>query len=84
MDIRVTVRQNTNPESKIAAFADVTLQLPEGRIELKSFTVFKPKDENGEYSVAPSASKGDKKFFPHYIVAGDLRDRINAAILSRL
>lgn len=84
MDIRVAVRQNVRTDSKIAAFADVTIVLDEGKIELKSFTVFKPKEPNGEFSVAPAASKGDKKFFPHYIVFGDLRDRINAAILSRL
>jgi hypothetical protein len=79
MKISVKVRASKKPEGKVAGFADVVLELPEGRIELNSLSVFKP---NGKAPwVAPPASKGEKKFFPFYRLAGELRKRIETAIL---
>lgn len=80
MTITVKVRANTKPGSKISGFADVVLELPEGKIELNSFAVFRP---NGKPAwVAPAASKGEKKFFPHYGLSGELRKHVEAAILA--
>ncbi|HXX19971.1 MAG TPA: hypothetical protein VEJ46_11265 [Candidatus Acidoferrum sp.] len=78
--IEVKLRRSAKPESKTAAFADVVLELPEGKIELHGFHVFRP---NGKPAwVAPAASKGEKKFFPHYSLGGELRKRVEAAILA--
>ena len=80
--IEVRLRRCTKPESKITAFADVVLELPEGKIALHGFHVFRP---NGKPAwVAPAASKGENKFFPHYPVGGELRKRVEAAILVEL
>jgi hypothetical protein len=80
MEVTVRLRESKKPGSKVAAFADVVFELPEGRIELNSFAVFTP---NGKPAwVAPAASKGEKKFFPHYSIGGQLRKRVDAAILA--
>lgn len=74
------LRRSTKPEGKVAAFGDVVLELPEGKIELHGFRVFRP---NGKPAwVAPAAAKGEKKFFPHYSLTGELRKRVEAAILA--
>ncbi len=80
MQISVRVRRNLKPESKVAAFADVTLQLPEGKIELNSVSVLKP---NGKPAwVAPPAAKGEKRFFPYYSLSGEIRKSIESAVLA--
>jgi len=81
MTVTVKIRPNTKAGSKIAAFADAVIELPEGKIELRSFAVFRP-NGTSRPSVAPAASKGDKKFFPHYDVRGELRHLIVAMILD--
>jgi hypothetical protein len=80
MTISVKVRANTKAESKIAGFADVLLELPEGKIELNSFAVFKP-NGNSKPSVAPAALKGEKKFFPYYALSGELRKQVETEIM---
>lgn len=80
MEIEIKLRQGTKPESKIAAHADVVLSLSEGRIQLNSFCIFKP---NGKPAwVAPPATKGEKKFFPLILLSGEIRKRVEAAILA--
>jgi len=80
MNVSVRLRTNTKAESKIAVFADVVLELADGKIELHGFRVFRP---NGKPAwVAPAASKGEKKFFPHYSLGGELRKRVETAILA--
>ena len=80
MEISVTVRQNKKHESKIAAHADVTLEFSDGRIQLNSFCVFKP-DGKAAW-IAPPATKGEKRFFPLVALSGEIRKRVEAAILS--
>ena len=84
MQIAVKMRKCAKTDSKIAAFADVILDLTEeklsGSVSLNSFSVFKP---NGKPAwIAPAASKGEKKFFPHYSLSGELRKKVEAAILA--
>ena len=80
MQITVRLRESKKPESKVAAFADVVLEMPEGKIELNSFAVFRP--DGKPAWVAPAASKGEKRFFPHYSLGGELRKRVETAILG--
>jgi hypothetical protein len=80
MEIFVKVRRCTKADSKIAAFADVTLELPEGKVELKSFSVFKPNEKPAW--IAPPASKGEKRFFPFYILTGEIRKNVERAVLA--
>ena len=78
--ISVKLRSNTKPDSQVAAFADAVLDLPDGRIQLNSLCVFKP---NGKPAwIAPPATKGEKKFFPHFSLGGELRKRVEAAIFA--
>jgi DNA-binding cell septation regulator SpoVG len=80
MEIEIKLRHSTKPESKIAAHADVVLSLTEGKIQLNSFCVFKP---NGKPAwVAPPATKGEKRFFPLIVLSGDIRKRVEQAILA--
>ena len=84
MQIAVKMRKCAKPESKVAAFADVVLDFADeeisGEISLNSYSVFKP---NGKPAwIAPAASKGEKKFFPHYSLSGELRKKVEAAILA--
>ena len=82
MKIIVKIRRCTKPESKIDAFADVVLELAEGKLQLNSLSVFKP---NGKPAwIAPPALKGNRKFFPHYSLSGDLRERVEAAVFEEL
>ena len=80
MNISVRLRTNPKSQSKIAAFADVVLELPDGKIDLNSFSVFKPNSKPAW--VAPAASKGDTKWFRHYSLDGELRKRVEASILT--
>lgn len=80
MEIAVKVRMATKPESKIAAYADVTLSFREGSVQLKSFSIFKP---NGKPAwVAAPATKGEKHFFPYIVLTGDIQDQVKTAILT--
>jgi hypothetical protein len=80
MEISVKVRRSTKPDSKVVAHADVVLERPEGTIRLNSFCVFKP---NGKPAwVAPPATKGERKFFPLIVLTGEIRKRVEAAILA--
>ncbi|MBI3668746.1 MAG: hypothetical protein HY237_03050 [Acidobacteria bacterium] len=80
MDISVKVRLSKKPESKVMAHADVVLEGPEGRIQLNSFCVFKP---NGKPAwVAPPATKGEKRFFPLIVLSGEIRKRVETAVLA--
>jgi DNA-binding cell septation regulator SpoVG len=80
MEIEVKLRRGTKPESKIAAHADVVLALSDGKIQLNSFCIFKP---NGKQMwVAPPATKGEKRFFPLIVLSGEIRKKIEQAILA--
>lgn len=80
MEISVKVRLFTKPDRKVAAFADVVLELSEGKIELHSLSVFRP---NGKPAwVAPPAAKGEKRFFPYYVLSGEIRKSIESAVLA--
>lgn len=81
MTISVTFRLNKKPDSKIAGHADVILEFPDGKIQVNSFCVFKP---NGRPTpgVVPPATKGDQRYFPLVKLSGELRKRIEAAILA--
>ncbi len=81
MEISVTLRRTMKPESKIAAYADVVLSGPEGKIQLNSFCVFKPNGKKPAW-IAPPATKGEKRFFPLIVLSGEIRKRVEAAILS--
>ncbi len=81
MEISVTLRRIVKPESKVAAFADVVLSGPEGGIRLNSFSVFKPNGKKPAW-IAPPAIKGEKKFFPLIVLSGEIRSRVETAILS--
>lgn len=78
--IEVKLRCSTKPESKIAAHADVLLSFPQGKIQLNSFCIFK---SNGKPAwVAPPATKGERRFFPLIVLSGEIRKRVEQAILS--
>ena len=80
MEISVTVRRNTKPESKIVGHADVALSGPQGKIQLNSFCIFR---SNGKPAwVAPPATKGEKRYFPLIVLSGEIRKEIEAAILK--
>jgi hypothetical protein len=80
MEIEIKLRLTTKPESKVAAHADVVLSLPDGKIQLNSFCIFRP---NGKPAwVAPPATKGEKKFFPLIALSGEIRKRVEAAVLA--
>jgi DNA-binding cell septation regulator SpoVG len=81
MEISVKLRQTKNADGKIAAYADVVLDGPDGRIQINSFSVFR---ENGDKKawVAPPATKGEKKFFPIVSLSGEIRKRVEAAIMA--
>lgn len=81
MEISVMLRRSVRPESKVAAYADVRLSGPEGKIQLNSFCVFKPNGKKPAW-VAPPATKGEKRFFPLIVLSGEIRKRVEAAILS--
>lgn len=80
MNIEIKLRHSTKPESKTAAHADIVLSLPEGKIRLNSFCIFKP---NGKPAwIAPPATKGEKRFFPLIVLSGDIRKQVELAILA--
>lgn len=80
MEITVKVRESKKPESKVAAHADVVLSGPEGNIQLNSFCVFKP---NGKpVWVGAPGTKGEKRFFPLIVLSGEIRKRVENAILA--
>jgi DNA-binding cell septation regulator SpoVG len=80
MEIEIKLRRMTKPESKVAAHADVVLSLPDGKIQLNSFCIFRP---NGKPAwIAPPATKGEKKFFPLIVLSGEIRKRVENAVLA--
>ena len=80
MEITVKLRLNKKAESKIAAHADVMLSGPDGSIQLNSFCVF---TSNGKAAwVAPPATKGERRFFKQVVLSGEIRKRVEEAILS--
>ena len=80
MDITIKLRKSKKPESKVAAHADVVLSGSEGAIQLNSFCVFKP---NGKPAwVGAPGTKGEKRFFPLIVLSGEIRKRVEEAILA--
>ena len=78
--IAVEVRLNQRSESKLKAYADVTISGLEGSIAIEGFAVFQ---SNGDApSVGPPARKGDKKYFPVVTLNGGIRRRVESAILA--
>jgi hypothetical protein len=80
MEVSIKIRRSAKPASKVAPFADVTLEFTEGKIELKSLSVFTP-DGKASWVAAP-ASKGDRKFFPFFVLSGEIRKRVEVAVLA--
>jgi len=80
--IEVKLRHSTKPDSKIAAHADVVLSLPDGKVQLNSFCIFKPNGSGKPAWVAPPATKGEKKFFPLVVLSGEIRKQVEQAILA--
>jgi hypothetical protein len=79
MEITVTLRESKKLESKVAAHADVVLRSSEGTIQLNSFCVFKP---NGKPAwVGAPGTKGERRFFPLIVMSGEIRKRVETAIL---
>jgi hypothetical protein len=80
MDIEIRLRHSTKPESKVAAHADVVLSLSEGKIQLNSWCVFNP---NGKPAwVGAPGTRGEKRFFPLIVMSGEIRKRVEQAILA--
>lgn len=79
--ISVAVRRSDKPDSKLKAFADVTLSLgAPGTVTISGFSVFD--DGSGAARVAAPARKGSSRYFDIVTMHGDIRRRVEDAILA--
>lgn len=80
ISVAVDLRRRENPTSAVKAHADVEIKIGNfGSIHVLGFSVF---HQDGKSPIVlPPAAKGERRSFPHVKLTGQLRARVESAVL---
>jgi DNA-binding cell septation regulator SpoVG len=80
MNISVEVRLSAKTDSKVKAFADVTIPLgSDGLVKISGFSVIQ---RDLELRVVPPARKGEFRYFDTVALIGKIRSHVDEAVIA--
>jgi len=81
MNISVELRLSTKTDSKVKAFADVTIPLgSDGLVKISGFSVIQRDSELPR--VVPPARKGEFRYFDTIALIGKIRSHVDEAVIA--